>query len=295
MKTIFEMETGDPDDYLTLLFLIGNPKVDIIGVNISPGSWDQVSVVKQAFKRFGIQNIPVGSFVRTDDDKKRVSAWHYKIGLDSTRVAPDMIGADLLDKLFAEDVTLLTGSPMKNIGAFIERQPQRRLGRIIVQGGFAGDGVVPDHLQLEKFAGKKYVPSFNLNGDIKSANLIINSDLFLEKRFVSKNVCHNVMFDDEIKYAIYRRLRDLSKKRNISNLLIQRYLNTFVQNCPDGKKLHDLLAAACAIDPSIAEWRKVNLHRKSGGWGCELDENSDLDIIINYNKERFIDVLVCKE
>ena len=104
MKTIFEMETGDPDDYLTLLFLIGNPKVDIIGVNISPGSWDQVSVVKQAFKRFGIQNIPVGSFVRTDDDKKRVSAWHYKIGLDSTRVAPDMIGADLLDKLFAEDV-----------------------------------------------------------------------------------------------------------------------------------------------------------------------------------------------
>lgn len=292
MKTIWEMETGDPDDYLTLLFLIGHPKIELVGVNVNPGSWDQVSVVKQAFKRFGVQDVPVGAHLDEDDDKGRVSGWHYKtVGLDRTRVAPDMDGAELLDQLYTEEVTLITGSPLKNVGKFLREFTPRQLGRIVVQGGFAGEGVVPSSFQLEKFSGKAHVPTYNLNGDPKSALLVVNSPYFSEKKFVSKNVCHGVYFDDEIKRAMFSKLHDISKVRKHENLMLQRYLNTFVFNCKEGKKLHDPLAATCALDPSIGTWARVDLWRHKGHWGSSLNEESDLEIIIDYDRERFIEVL----
>jgi inosine-uridine nucleoside N-ribohydrolase len=292
MKVIWEMETGDPDDYLTLLFLIGHPKVDLIGVNVNPGSWDQVSVVKQAFKKFGVQNVPVGAHLDEDDTTSRVSGWHYKtVDLDRTRVAPDMNGAELLDSLYAEDVTLITGSPLKNVGKFLREFAPRKLGRIIVQGGFAGEGVVPSALQLEKFSGKTHVPTYNLNGDPKSALLVVDSPYFSEKKFVSKNVCHGVYFDDEIKRSMYSKLHKINKGHGRENLLLRRYLNTFVYNCRDGKKLHDPLAAACAIDTSVGTWAKVDLYRRKGQWGAILNPESKLEIIIDYDRPRFIEVL----
>lgn len=293
MKIIWEMETGDPDDYLTLLFLIGHPKVELIGVNVNPGSWDQVSVVKQAFKRFGVQNVPVGAFLDKDDDTSRVSGWHYKtVGLNKTRVAPDMDGARLLYDLFTEDVTLVTGAPLKNVGKWLrEYEPRTGLGRIVVQGGFAGEGVVPSELQLEKFSGKTRVPTYNLNGAPKEAELLASYPGFKQKLFVSKNVCHGVWFDKEIKEAMYIKLREISKVRKHKNLMLQRYMNTFVNKCRDGKKLHDPLAAVCAIDPSVGVWEKVDLGRIKGQWGSVLNPDSDLDIIIDYDREKFIEVL----
>jgi len=292
MKTIWDMETGDPDDYLTLLFLIGYPQIDLIGVNVTPGSWDQVSVVRQAFKRFGVQNVPIGAFLTEDDPKSRVSGWHYKtVGLDNTRTPPDMEGTALLDELYAEDVTLITGGPLKNVGKFLREFTARKLGRIVVQGGFAGEGVVPSGFQLEKFSGKAHVPTYNLNGDPKSALLVVDSPYFSEKKFVSKNVCHGVYFDDEIKRAMFSKLHKISKVRKHENLMLQRYLNTFVFNCKEGKKLHDPLAAACAIDTSVGTWAKVDLWRHKGHWGSSLNPESDLEIIIDYNRERFIEVL----
>lgn len=292
IKMIFEMETGDPDDYLTLLFLIGHPKVDLIGVNVNPGGWDQVSIVKQAFKRFGIMNVPVGAFLTSDDSKNRVSGWHFKsAGLDNTRVAPDIEGFNLLNQLYAEDVTLITGSPLKNVGKFLTEFPDRKLGRVIVQGGFAGEGVVPPEIQMEKFKGLSSVPSYNLNGDIKSAIAVIESPNFLEKKFVSKNVCHGVLFDEQIKKSIYLKLHEITKIRRLDNLMLQRYLNIFVNSCSEGKKLHDLLAAACAIDTSIGTWAKVNMSRVNGGWMSELNDHSNLEVIINYDKNKFVNVL----
>jgi hypothetical protein len=42
----WDMETGDPDDFTTLLLLLGHPQVNLIGVTIAPGTPDQVGVVR---------------------------------------------------------------------------------------------------------------------------------------------------------------------------------------------------------------------------------------------------------
>jgi hypothetical protein len=37
LEVVFDMETGDPDDFITFLFLLGHPKVHLKAVTIVPG------------------------------------------------------------------------------------------------------------------------------------------------------------------------------------------------------------------------------------------------------------------
>ena len=68
---------------------------------------------------------------------------------------------------------------------------------------------------------------------------------------------------------------------------MDRYLSAH----PDGKALHDPLAACCAIDPAIGQWAHVRLFRDKGEWGSELDLDSTTRIIVGYDHERFVAVL----
>lgn len=61
LDVVWDMETGDPDDFLTLLLLLGHPRVNLRGVTITPGTPDQVGVVRHALALFG-RDIPVGAF-----------------------------------------------------------------------------------------------------------------------------------------------------------------------------------------------------------------------------------------
>jgi inosine-uridine nucleoside N-ribohydrolase len=46
LDVVLDMETGDPDDFLTLLLLAGHPAVNLRAVTITPGSPAQVGVVR---------------------------------------------------------------------------------------------------------------------------------------------------------------------------------------------------------------------------------------------------------
>ncbi|MEZ4406969.1 MAG: hypothetical protein R3A52_10885 [Polyangiales bacterium] len=56
-----------------------------------------------------------------------------------------------------------------------------------------------------------------------------------------------------------------------------------------GKKLHDPLAACCAIDPSIGEWAEVEMFRERGEWGSRLAPGSGVQVITGYDPARFVD------
>ena len=58
---VFDMETGDPDDVLTLLWFLGHPQVDLRAVTVTPGTPYQVGVVRHVLGLMGT-DIPVGAF-----------------------------------------------------------------------------------------------------------------------------------------------------------------------------------------------------------------------------------------
>jgi inosine-uridine nucleoside N-ribohydrolase len=162
-----------------------------------------------------------------------------------------------------------------------------RLGRLFIQGGFAGEGVVPPELQLEKFRGLVTCPSFNLNGDPKSALLAVAHPRIGERRLVAKNVCHGVVYDP----ALHERVAAV-RDASASLALIWAGMQHYLKEHPGGKIFHDPLAACCAIDPSIATWAEVEVYRARGEWGSRLSPGSGTRIIVDLDRERFAQVLL---
>jgi len=294
-KVLFDMETGDPDDVLTLALLATHPKADLLGVTITPGTPDQVGIVRHVLDAVGRGDLPVGAF-NLDHGKSCVSEWHYKT---FGKVPPSrnaLKGWETLCDLWDEDVTLITGGPLKNVGALLHQFQAAwnngiknhlwrfDVGNIVVQGGFAGDGVVPFEMQLPKFHGRTTCPTYNLNGDPTSAKSVLAFEELRGKRhFVSKNVCHGVVYDREMHDIVCA-----VPCPHPGLALIKRSMDAYVAG--DGAKaLHDPLAAMCALYPEIGVWAEVEIYRERGEWGSKLSPGSGTWILIGYDRKRFLE------
>lgn len=291
INVIWDMETGDPDDFLTLILLLGHPAVNLRAVTVTPGTTEQVGLVRRAVRGwFGREDVRIGAF-NLDHDKQCVSGWHTKAfgPIEPSRDAEP--GGQVLLECCDADTTLITGAPLKNLGAAMtladETGQPLVLGRWVAQGGFAGEGVVPTERQLDKFRGMRTCPSYNLNGDPRSALRAIDHPGIMERRFVSKNVCHGVTYDAAL-HARVTAVKDESQALEI----IWRGMSRYLSDRPVGKLFHDPLAACCAINPGIGQWAPVRIFRERGEWGSELEEGSKTLIITGYDHDLFIETLL---
>lgn len=280
LDIVLDMETQDPDDYLTLLLLLGHTQVRLKAVTITPGSPYQVGLVRRTLAMFG-RDIPVGAY-NIQHPKTCVSTWHEKVYGTITPSEQAREGSEVLLECCDENTILITGAPLKNVGKALDL-PAFRLGCLVAQGGFAGEGVVPTELQLEKFKGKLTCPTFNLNGDVPSAFKVLATDQIGTRYFVSKNVCHGVYYDSAMHTEVGKLLEKSQSMR-----MIYKGMKAYLQDKAEGKKMHDPLAACCAIDRSIGEWAEVELFRQKGEWGSRLAENTRTWIITRYDHQKFI-------
>lgn len=354
IPVVFDMETNDPDDFLTLLLLLGHPAVSLRAVTVMPGSAAQIGLVRRALSWFSRDDVRVGAH-DLDHPKSCVSPWHHTAyGTHAESREAEAAGPLLLEVCDAQ-TTLITGAPLKNL-AIPVADPDFRLGRWVAQGGFAGVGVVPEELQLPQFRGKRTCATFNFNGAPQVALAALAHPGITQRDLVSKNVCHGVIWDEAMHAAIAPRIKGvpyLERMWHGMEVLLQKYREThqvrpvvspecgwtsvrLVDNEASGeapvvslqhalrqahdaggaltlldanhevpvctitpatsqkrygKKLHDPLAACCAIDPEIGTWREVELFRKRGEWGANLAPGSHTRIIIAHDHARFIDVL----
>ena len=289
---VWDMETGDPDDFLTLLLLLDHPRVELLAVTITPGTADQVGLVRWALAQLGREDVVVGARDLASE-KQAVSAWHYR----AYGEPPPSRDAELADEVLVRvlgahpHATLLTGGPPKNLGGAMQLAEKRGaplvLGRWVAQGGFAGEGVVPPERQLPKFRGLVTCPSFNLNGAPKVVLAALAAPGIGARRFVSKNVCHGVIYD----HAMHERFAAARGGRRSIELVYQG-MEHYLRERPEGKAFHDPLAAACAIDESIGEWAEVEIFRERGEWGSRLLPGSGTRIIVGYDHERFVETLL---
>ena len=195
---IWDMETGDPDDVLNLCLMSTHPRVNLVAVTVNPGSDEQIGIVKEILWMVDKPNIPVGSRA-PGYEKSCVSSWYTKwLGPQSAK--PDGEGCDIMYEAFQKypDAILLTGAALTNPGNMLRKYPDIKINKWVGQGGFAGDNVVPKEYRLEKFDGMNTCPTYNFNGDPKSALKLLESENIKERFLVSKNVCHGVVYDKEL-------------------------------------------------------------------------------------------------
>lgn len=290
LNVIWEMETNDPDDFLTLLFLLGHPAIHLKAVNVTPGTPEQIGLVRHAITTWFQQDIPIGAF-NMAYQKPCVSSWHYQAYGPIPPSQDAEPGAEIVRQLCDEQTTYLIGAPLKNLGQAI-RFPANdggnplKVGRVIIQGGFAGEGVIPEELQLDKFKGRRTCESFNLNHAAKETLALLSSPLVKHRYFVAKNVCHRVVYD----HTLHQHF-SAKKESSLSHALIWQGMEVYLQDNPQGKLLHDLLAACCAIDMGIGTWAEVEVYREKGQWGATLSPGSNTWIITDYDHEKFLNIL----
>jgi len=284
MKTnfLFDMETADPDDVFALALLATHPRSNLQAVTIHPGGRDQVGLVKHVLNLLGKPKIPVG-VGNPKGDKPRVSQFHYDWLGRVPDQAPDGTAVDVIHDVITpprgisyepREFHLVTGAALTNIhDASLALTNIPEGGRVspgffnkwTCQGGFAGDNIVPPELRLQKFDGRITCPTFNLGGDWRAAEYLTrgNSPPIEVRQFVPKNVCHGIIHGQEANEMI-------PSGAHPGLDFIKNGMNHYFKKHPEGKALHDVIAAAAAIESSIGVWKSVSLYRtKNNEWGCK--------------------------
>ncbi|CAE7529874.1 unnamed protein product [Symbiodinium pilosum] len=290
-EVVFDMETGDPDDVLTLLLLASNPRVKLKAVTITPGASEQVALVLWILQELRLTGVRLGAQEwPRNADKKCLRGKFY----DSFGRVPDAVvqgaaiepAASLLLECCDANTTLLTGGPLHNLGAALD-MGGLTLGRWVAQGGFAGEGVVPRHLQMEKFAGKSSCETWNFNGNQLAAKAALASKAIAQKVLVSKNVCHRVVYDSRLHQAFKNALQ-AEKAETVRAEALKLLYNAMCNYARgDGKKLHDPLAMAVAVDEGVCHFEEVRVYRDSKGWGSVLEAGTNTWISVDYDDESF--------
>jgi pyrimidine-specific ribonucleoside hydrolase len=288
MPVVMELETGDPDDILALLFLLEHPKARVKAIVMSPGSPDQIGLIKHLLKKYDHADIPVGAF-NLDHGKKTVSPWYtHTFGQfeDSREARP---GFELILEHCTADTTMLCCGPMRNLGKAIQISDEAgsnfTLKKVVIQGGFAGNNIIPETDVLAKFKDKKMVPSWNLDAAQKDTLRVLKSPRCEEIRMVSKNVCHAVSWDEALSEKIST--SGLPLVKDIDNIMTR-----YREKKGHPKIIHDIVAAACALDSDVCNWTNVHIdHQRKAGWGASLAIGSNTFIVTHFHPEPFINTL----
>merc|ERR1712194_510637 len=135
-------------------------------------------------------------------------------------------------------------------------------------------------------------PTWNFCGNIPAAQAALTSTVITRKVCVSKNVCHSVNYDMEwhkaLGAAAEAEARTAPEARPAAALgMMYKAMDAYLRNKPGGKKLHDPLALAVALDESVCELAEVQLFCQKGKWGSRLTPGSNVWISIAYDAVKF--------
>ena len=281
---IVETDIGnDPDDFFALCYLI-SAGVNIRCILVSPGDPQQIAIVRFLCKELGL-DIPIGSG-KVDNYK------HWNTGVHERllnvygaplRSAPDDLGESLLPYVLNRHpkCELFVIGPIKSIGKYLRTHPEAAFEKATMQGGFLPYSRYRPSIVKEKFEGREWAPSFNPNGDRKGFLALVDANI-KEKRFVSKNLCHTVIYDRVIHES-------MGQPKDRASELFLEAMEIYLKKHPE-KKFHDPCAAVCHLYPEVATWVKGKMVKMEGGWSTAPGNDliaADLDYEAFWDHIRF--------
>jgi inosine-uridine nucleoside N-ribohydrolase len=270
MNLIIETDIGhDPDDFFAICYLVAIG-VQISAITVTPGDPDQIAIARFLCDELGL-HIPVGASKLGQTKLSSGSIHHVMLKRygRSLSAPPNGLGAEIIKAVKTDDTELFAIGPLSSVGQYL-RAGGKPFAAATMQGGFVPYSFYRPQITLDKFEGKDWIPTFNLNGDRKGAEAFLSAAM--PRRIVGKAVCHTVEFTRE-------RFARFAPPPNRAAELFCEAANIYFEG-HSAKKLHDPTAAVCMIHPEVGLWAEGKPTKQEGGWTTRPGEDQvlvDLD------------------
>jgi pyrimidine-specific ribonucleoside hydrolase len=270
-ELIVETDLGyDPDDFFALCYLAA-AGVRLRAICVVPGDRDQLAVARLLTRFLGL-DLPVGAS-KADSRKLSSGGMHYELlgrfgfpreaGHDGP--GDEVIAAALAQHPGCEFLVL---GPCTSTARYLSRPGALVPRRLTMQGGFLGYHLHAPAVRLPQFEGRTWMPTFNLNGDRKGAEVLLAAPI-PDRRFVGKNVCHTLRYD-----RAFHATMPPADPGNPAGVLFLAGMQAYLEHHEE-KKWHDPTAAACHLHPEIGTWVRGRVTKIEGGWGTVADAEGD--------------------
>ena len=104
-------------------------------------------------------------------------------------------------------------------------------------------------------------------------------------------MCHRTWYGGAWQRAVEEAVESRREAERIALALLRDSMAAYLAK-KAGKRLHDPLALAVAIDPRVARCVEVQAYCDGGKWGSYLSEGSGVWISVDYSEARFVEALL---
>jgi inosine-uridine nucleoside N-ribohydrolase len=286
------------DDAIAILLALASPEVELRGITTVAGNQTLDKTTRNALKMLelaGRTDVPVAAGADAPLRRPlRVAAnVHGESGLDGpdlpepTTRPVDAHAADFLAGLLEPGVVLVPTGPLTNVALLLERHPdvKERLDRIVWMGGAIAEGNVTPAAEFNAFV------------DPEAAAAVFASGIPVT--MIGLDVTHMALFTR----AHADRLRDTGRAGRVVA-----ELSDFFQQFHErrygfaGSPIHDALAVADVIDPTLVTRLSCNVAIETASQHCDgrtvvdrwlvTDGQRNAEVGIDVDAGRFLDLLV---
>jgi len=286
------------DDAIAILLALASPEVELRGVTTVAGNQTVDKTTRNALKVLELAGrADVAVAAGADRPLRRAlrtaAHVHGETGLDGpdlpepAATAVSGHAADVLAELLEPGVVLVPTGPLTNVALLFERHPdlKKRLKRIVWMGGAIGEGNVTPAAEFNAFV------------DPEAAAAVFGSGV--EVTMIGLDVTHKALFTS----AHADRLRGTGRAgRAVAELsdFFQRFHES--RYGFDGSPIHDALAVAAVIDPSLVTTVECSIEIETASQFCDgrtvvdrwhvSDRPHNAQVGVDVDADRFLELLV---
>jgi inosine-uridine nucleoside N-ribohydrolase len=288
------------DDAIAILLALASPEVELIGVTTVAGNQTLEKTTRNALVTLevaGRSDIPVavGAGAPLSRVLRTAAHVHGETGLDGPELPELTVGpvgrpaVDLLAELIEPGVVLVPTAPLTNIALLLTQYPdvRNRLERIVWMGGAVGQGNITPAAEFNAFV------------DPEAAAAIFASGIPIT--MIGLDVTHRALFTHEHADRLRgtgRAGRFVAELSDFFQAFHERSYNF------DGSPIHDAMAVAHVIDPTLVTTGRANVVVEDRSQFCDgrtvvdfrrvTDGEPNADVGIDVDAEGFLELLVSR-
>ncbi len=298
-KIVIDCDPGH-DDAIAILLALASPEVELIGVTTVAGNQTLDKTTRNALVTLevgGRADIPVaaGADAPLSRELRTAAHVHGDSGLDGPELPEPRTqpvtehAVDFLAEIIEGGTVLVPTAPLTNIALLLERHPEvrDRIEHIVWMGGAIGEGNVTPAAEFNAFV------------DPEAAAVVCASGIPLT--MIGLDVTHKALFTR----AHAERLREAGRAgRFVAELsdFFQRFHERSYGF--EGSPIHDAMAVAHVIDPTLVTARTANVAVETSSELCDGRTVVDLrgvtgrpenaDVGVDVDADRFLELLVSR-